>query len=317
MKTYALQIVDTTASELVQTVNLYLEAVAVRGSSPRTVQNYSDVLRQFLAFTKEQNITDLDAVTPVLVNRYLLHLKTRNTPKGNPTSLHTVQKHYAILRAFWSWLLRQALVDVDLFLRVEKPKVDAKVKPALSMEQIERILQACEGKDWLRLRDRALILTLLDTGARAQEVHRLTVADVSHDPIILRGKGAKERVAFLSPETRVAIRRYLRACPFKPTGEQPLWYGRYGALTWNGILEVVENIGERAGITPLGCHIFRRSFATWSLRNGIDLHRLQLLLGHSDLRVTQQYLALLEDDLRQAHQRNSPLNILRKGAKKA
>lgn len=312
MKTYALQIVDNSASELMQTVSLYLEAVAVRGSSPRTVQNYSDVLRQFLAFAKEQHITELDAVTPACVNRYLLFLKTRNTPKGNPTSLHTVHKHYSILRAFWSWLLRQALVEQDLFQRVEKPKVDTKVKPALNMEQIQRILQACEGKDWLRLRDRALILLLLDTGARAQEVHRLTVADVSHDPIILRGKGAKERVAFLSPETQLALRRYLKACPFKPTGEQPLWYGRYGALTWNGVLEVVEHIGERAGITPLGCHIFRRSFATWCLRNGIDLHRLQLLMGHSDMRVTQQYLALLEDDLRQAHEAHSPLKLLRK-----
>ncbi|MCS6831293.1 MAG: tyrosine-type recombinase/integrase [bacterium] len=301
MKTYALH-----KNELAQTVNLYLEAVAVRGSSPRTVENYSDVLRQFLFFAEQQGVTTLDAVTAEVVNRYLLSVKER------PTALHTVRKHYATLRGFWHWALKQALVDVDIFSRVEKPKVDTKIKPALSMEQIERILRACDGKDWLRLRDRALVLVLLDTGARAQEVHRLTVADVYRDAIILRGKGAKERVAFLSPETKVAVNRYLRACPYKPSGEQPLWYGRYGALTWNGVLEVVEKIGERAGITPLGCHIFRRSFATWSLRAGIDLHRLQLLMGHSSPAVTQQYLHLLQDDLRQAHAKHSPLKLLRK-----
>ncbi len=306
MKTHELRIVATATDELTQAIRLYLDAVRVRQSSPRTEQTYADVLSQFLAFAQEHRITDLDAVTPALVNRYLLTVKER------PTSLYTVRKHYATLRGFWHWILKQALVDTDIFLRVEKPKVDVKVKPALSMEQIQRILQACEGKDWLRLRDRALILLLLDTGARAQEVHRLTVANVSHDPIILQGKHAKERVAFLSPETRVAVRRYLKACPCKPTGDQPLWWGVKGALTLWGILEVVEHIGERAGITPLGCHIFRRSFATWSLRNGIDLHRLQLLMGHSSPVVTQQYLALLEDDLRQAHEAHSPLKLLKR-----
>ena len=302
MKTYALH-------QLTQAIRLYLDAVRVRQSSPRTEQNYADVLSQFLAFAREHSVTEL---TPAFVNRYLLHVKTRPTPRGTPTSLHTVHKHYTILRAFWNWAMKQELVDTDIFLRVEKPKTDTKVKPALSEEQIRRILQACDGKDWLRLRDRALVLVLLDTGARAQEVHRLTVADVSHDPIILKGKHAKERVAFLSPQTQIALRRYLKACPFKPTPEQPLWWGTRGALTWNGLLEVVEKIGRRAGITPLGCHVFRRSFATWSLRNGLDLHRLQLLMGHSSPAVTQQYLHMLTDDLRQAHEQHSPLRLLRK-----
>ncbi|MDW8291423.1 MAG: site-specific integrase, partial [Armatimonadota bacterium] len=191
MKTYGLRIVATATDELTQTVRLYLDATRLRQSSPRTEQTYRDVLQQFLAFAKQQGITELDAVTAEVVNRYLLSVKER------PTALHTVRKHYATLRGFWHWALKQALVDVDIFQRVEKPKVDTKVKPALSMEQIQRVLQACDGKDWLRLRDKSLILVLLDTGARAQEVHRLTVADVSHDPIILRGKHAKERVAFL------------------------------------------------------------------------------------------------------------------------
>lgn len=304
MMTHELRIVATATDELTQAIRLYLDAVRVRQSSPRTAQTYAEVLEQFLTFAKEQGAIELDAVTPAFVNRYLLHVKER------PVSLYTVRKHYATLRGFWSWALKQELVDADIFLRIEKPKVDVKVKPALNEEQILRILQACEGKEWLRRRDKALILLLLDTGARAQEVHRLTVADVSHDPIVLKGKHAKERVAFLSPETQLALRRYLKACPFKPTGEQPLWWGAKGALTLWGILEVVEHIGERAGITPLGCHIFRRSFATWSLRNGLDLHRLQLLMGHSSPAVTQQYLHMLTDDLRQAHEAHSPLRLL-------
>lgn len=304
--THELRLVDTSTSELAQAVDLYLQAVNATASSPRTASTYGEVLRQFVTFAHGEGVSDLQAVTPALVIRYLNRLKERQR------SLYTVRKHFTTLQGFWTWALRQELTETDIFRRLEKPKVPQQVKPALTLEQIGRILNACEGKDWLRLRDKALVLLLLDTGARAQEVHRLTVADVSKETLIIRGKRAKERMAFLSAETRLALLRYLKACPFHPEGEQPLWWGTKGALTLWGLLEVVEHIGERAGIHPLGCHIFRRSFATWSLRNGIDLYRLQLLMGHSSLTVTAQYLALVEEDLKRAHEEHSPLRLLRK-----
>jgi integrase/recombinase XerD len=75
----------------------------------------------------------------------------------------------------------------------------------------------------------------------------------------------------------------------------------------------VRDIGERAGLKKrLGPHAFRRTFATWSLRNGIDLEQLRQLMGHSDYTVLRQYLALVEADLKQAHKQHSPLNNLRK-----
>jgi integrase/recombinase XerD len=74
----------------------------------------------------------------------------------------------------------------------------------------------------------------------------------------------------------------------------------------------VRDIGARAGLKRrLGPHTFRRTFATWSLRSGIDLEQLRQLMGHSDYSVLRQYLALVEADLKQAHQQHSPLNNLR------
>jgi integrase/recombinase XerD len=72
----------------------------------------------------------------------------------------------------------------------------------------------------------------------------------------------------------------------------------------------VRKVGKRAGV-KVGAHQLRRTFATWSLRNGIDLEHLRLLMGHSDLKTTQQYLALVEDDLKRAHEQYSPLRMLR------
>jgi site-specific recombinase XerD len=245
------------------------------------------------------------------VRAYLLKRKQAGV------SPYTLAKDYRHLHAFWNWCLREELTTNNPFAKVEKPKPPAKVKPALTPEEVDAVLKACDGKHWRRLRDKALVLLLLDTGLRIHEAHALTVADAKQESLLIRGKGGKQRVVFLAPEVRLALKRYLNACPFATTDDAPLWWGKYGALTLNGIIEVVEQIGKRAGLKrPLGAHTFRRTFATWSLRNGIDLEHLRQLMGHSDYSVLRQYLALVEADLKQAHQQHSPLRNLRKHTRK-
>jgi site-specific recombinase XerD len=94
--------------------------------------------------------------------------------------------------------LREELTENNPFAKVEKPRVPATVKPALTPDEVEAILRASEGKEWLKLRDRALILLLLDTGLRIHEAHALTVEDASRNALFIRGKGGKQRVVFLS-----------------------------------------------------------------------------------------------------------------------
>jgi site-specific recombinase XerD len=223
-----------------------------------------------------------------------------------------LRNDYQSPSTFWRWCIREELTTNDPFAKVEKPRQLPTLKPALTPDEVEALLKACDGKDWLRLRDKALILLLLDTGLRIHEAHHLTVGDALKEMLLIRGKGGKQRVVFLSHEVRLAIRRYLNACPYNLTDESPLWWGKYGALTLHGLLEAIQKMGKRAGLTKhLGAHAFRRTFATWSLRNGIDLEHLRQLMGHSDYSVLRQYLALVEADLKQAHQQHSPLNNLR------
>jgi integrase/recombinase XerD len=74
----------------------------------------------------------------------------------------------------------------------------------------------------------------------------------------------------------------------------------------------IRAIGRRAGLPKhLGAHAFRRTFATWSLRNGIDMEHLRQLMGHSDYTVLRQYLALDARDLKRAHEQHNPLQNLR------
>jgi integrase/recombinase XerD len=304
MKTASLEVLHS-CSELTEAFTLWLEALEARGTSPRTLANYREGVGQFVAFL-EQHATTLDAVQPHHIRKWLIHKQRKGV------SPYTVRNAYRLPRLFWQWCLREELTANDPFQKVEKPKVPPKVKPALTPEEVEQILKACNGKHWLRLRDKALILLLLDTGLRIHEAHNLTVADASQDALLIRGKGGKQRVVFLSHEVRLALRRYLNACPFAPTGDAPLWWGRFGALTLHGLKTAVRFVGKRAGLKRrLSPHAFRRTFATWSLRSGIDLEHLRQLMGHSNYTVLRQYLALVEADLKQAHQQHSPLNNLR------
>jgi integrase/recombinase XerD len=73
---------------------------------------------------------------------------------------------------------------------------------------------------------------------------------------------------------------------------------------------VCKYLGERAKVSPCHPHRFRRTFALWCLRHGMDLHSLRLLMGHSSLAVFQRYLALAGEDIERAHRLHSPVGNL-------
>ncbi|MCS6919937.1 MAG: tyrosine-type recombinase/integrase [Fimbriimonadales bacterium] len=293
-------------SELQESLQLWLESMQARGLSPKTLRNYRDTVGRFLNFLESLNLRTLDAVQPHHIRKWLLHRQAHGV------SNYELHNAYRQPRTFWSWCMREGLTENNPFAKVEKPRLMPTAKPALSPEEVQALLNACEGKDWRRMRDKALILLLLDTGLRIHEAHALTVGDAKQERLLIRGKGGKQRLVFLSPEVRLALRKYLNACPYPLNDDSPLWWGTYGALTLWGILEVIQKIGKRAGLPKhLGAHAFRRTFATWSLRSGIDLETLRQLMGHSDYSVLRQYLALVETDLKQAHQQHSPLRNLR------
>jgi integrase/recombinase XerD len=290
-------------SEIREAFEVWLEALQVRGVSLRTLENYRECVGKFVAFI-EQYAHTLDAVEPTHIRKWLLFRRQQGV------SPHTLSNDHRNPRAFWNFCLREELTTNDPFAKVAKPKVPFKQKPALEPEQVARLLRACEGSHWLMHRDYALVLTLLDTGLRIAECHALRVGDAQEQSLFVQGKGGKMRVVFLSPETRLRLKKYLKACPFTLHDSSPLWQGEKGALTLHGLKNALRAIRRRAGIVPLGAHALRRTFAVWSLRSGIDLERLRLLMGHSDYSVLRHYLNLVETDLKQAHQRHSPLNLL-------
>ena len=282
----------------------YLQERELLGVAKTTLTLERKVLRQLHEWLGERTL-DADAV-----NAWLAERKQHGT---KPTSLRTYAK---ILRGYLKYLERRGAIPHGTAAHVAIPRARREIKPALTPEEVDAILRACKGRTWQRKRDYALVLLLLDTGLRIHEAHALTVGDATRDAVLIRGKGDKQRWVFLSAEVRRAIRRYLDAYA-KAKGRvlaetEPLWQTEHAAMSLACMRAQIRAIGKRAGLPKhLGAHAFRRTFATWSLRSGIDLEHLRQLMGHSDYTVLRQYLALVDTDLRRAHEQHSPLQSLR------
>ena len=156
------------------------------------------------------------------------------------------------------------------------------------------------------------MLTLLDTGLRAAEFCGLRTGDVDMRSGLctVLGKGQKQRTVRVGAKARGAIARMLAMRGEVDPGD-PLWEGHTGEpLGIHGLQTLLHRMGRSAGVMPCAPHRFRRTFALWCLRDGMDLHSLRMLMGHSSLDVLQQYLALAGQDVERAHKAHSPVDKL-------
>lgn len=265
-----------------------------RRCTPATVEHYRWFLAPFVHWLAQQEIDTLAQITPSHIRRYLASLQAR------ALSGYSILNAYRDIRAWCNFCVAEGFLDTSPIARVRAPKLDKPLLPAFTADDVRKLLGACEIA-----RDRALVLFLLDTGCRVSEVVALCGADLSLSDgavQIRRGKGGKGRTVYFGNQTRKALLRYFAEAG-KPGPADPLWPSlRTGAaLTPNGLRQLLRRLGRTAGVAHVHPHTFRRTFALWSLRGGMNIFALQRLMGHEDLTVLRRYLALVDQDLQAAH----------------
>jgi site-specific recombinase XerD len=270
--------------------------------SEHTVKHYRTTLNHFRAFLAESGTSNLQNVDATQLRQFIAHLQTRFRPK-------TVHGVVTDIKAFLNFLAEEGLITVNPFRRVAMPKLPKTILPAFENEDIKNLLAATVGKDQLSIRNRAMILVLLDSGVRLSELASIRVGDINAETGTFKvmGKGSKERICRISPVTLKALSKYLAFRRGK--AEEPLWCGTRGYLTRFGVAQVIESIGKQAKVHAHP-HKFRRTCALMMLRNGADIFSVQYLLGHSDLTVLRRYLAQTETDYLTGHAKFGPLTGL-------
>ena len=310
------------ATRLENLIEGYRLCAKAEGKSHNTIALTTTALGILRDFLEQEGIsTDVTQISPRELRRFILYLQQvkvfRDHPSTSPQdrrlSGHSINCYLRAIRAFWSWLVSEDIIEVSPFSRVKIPKPPKKVTPTFSEGQIQALLGVIDTSTATGLRDWAIILTLLDTGLRVSELAHLEAANVNLTQRLLKvsGKGAKERMVPIGVRVQRAMWRYLQRYRPEPAGPRisSFFLTRDGRPMTKGRIEtVIKRHGEKARIEGVRCspHTFRHTFAITYLRNGGDVFSLQQILGHSGLDIVRVYVNLAQADVQAAHQRCSP-----------
>lgn len=257
----------------------YYSLLRSRGRSVYTVRNYRDTLSRLRAYLEAEKPEALDDVTLVT------HRTLQRWLGDCELSQASVAKMYRDARAFFSWLVTEEELPRSPMERVERPREDARPVPVIDAETFTRLLGAGARTKRLKLRNDAVLLTLLDTGVRASELLNMKCDDFQWERNVIRvsGKTGTRDVPF-SDTTARALRKYRR---HRESQEHWFWVGQQGPLGRQGLRTLIDRCCASAGVEHVDVKSFRHTFAHLFLLNGGDLLSLQSIGGWSSVKMLQ------------------------------
>ncbi|MDN3495641.1 site-specific tyrosine recombinase XerD [Planococcus sp. APC 4015] len=298
-------------------VDAFLRHSAIeRGLSDHTVAAYGRDLAVYREWLSERGVQETSEVTSELVTSFAAE-RASATPAPAASSLARLQSS---VRGLHRFLTREGIETDDPSARLRPPKQPSRLPKALTIDQVEQLLDAAGPApadaapgDLLGLRDRALLELLYATGGRVSEIIQLDVDDVAHGDVLrVRGKGSKERIVPIGSYARASVDAYLtRARPElsrRGKASPKLFLGARGApLSRQSAWLVIQDAADRAGMTAhVSPHTLRHSFATHLLQGGADVRVVQELLGHASVATTQIYTHVSVDALRDVYATSHP-----------
>lgn len=298
-------------------IDRYLRHVTIeRGLAANTVAAYRRDLEGYAAWLAQQGVDEVDEIGAGRVTAFIA-TQARREPRPAATSLARLQSS---VRGLHRFLVAEGVVAADASSGLRPPKLPRRLPAALTIEQVERLLDAAgpapERADpgaMIPLRDRSLLELLYATGARISEAVTLDVDDVAgRDVLRLRGKGSKERIVPVGSFAQTALGAYLTrvrpALAVRAFGTPRLFLGaRGGPLSRQSAWTIVHRAAERAQLADrVSPHTLRHTFATHLLQGGADVRVVQELLGHASVSTTQIYTHVTIDTLRDVYATSHP-----------
>lgn len=291
---------------LLESWQLALEA---ENKSPATLEAYGWAPVQFAGWLAEHgHPDDVRQVTVEQVRGWLRHL-------GATRSENTAQNRYKGLRAFITWCRHEGELDTDPMANVPMPKVTETEVDMLTEDQQRALLADMAGSSFADLRDRALLLLFLDTGARLSGVVGLleSQVDLRARTARITLKGGRPHVVPFGAATARALDKYLRAKRRQRYGERDwLWISTTGKgrFTKNGVQQMLRRRGRRLGF-HVHPHMMRHTFAdAWLSAGGGETDLMEIAGWRSRQMVGRYARKRAGDRAREAHRMLSPMDRL-------
>lgn len=273
-------------------VENYLEYCKFRKElDDKTLKAYKIDLKQYFAFVSNDNPQKDE------IEKYITELHKKYKQK-------TVKRKIASIKAFYNYLEDEDLIDINPFRKIKvkfkETVVLPRIIPRVEIEQLLNYMYSCQdnikniGRKWV-LRDIAIVEVFFATGARVYEVSniRADCVDLRSGSIRIMGKGGKERyVQIVNEDVNDLLKRYYLENEEAIKKSGYFFVNRQGnRFTEQSVRIMLKKYTKQAGIdrniTP---HMFRHSFATYLIEEGVDISCVQQILGHSSIKTTQIYI---------------------------
>lgn len=275
--------------------------------SPQTVNSYLTGVRLFLAWCDTQSV-------PAVLNRATVNGFVSQLLEGGAEA-STARSRQLALRRFSAWLVEEGETTTDALLGLKPPKLDVKVTPILTDEQIRALIKACAGREFRDRRDEAIVRLMVESGLRAGEVIGIGTADLDLARgvvVVRRGKGGRGRSVPFGSQTARAIDRYTRARRAHRLADAPaLWLGDRGkGLGYYGLWSTLTHRADLAGIDGFHPHVLRHTAASRWLAAGGSEGGLMAVAGWTRRDMIDRYTRATAADRAAAEARGLNLGDL-------
>jgi len=275
-------------------VHDYLRRQLRHNCRPNTIRTTGGTLLLFLVFFKSCGGENLAAIGKGHISAFVEHEQDRGMAP------RTVDARLRGVYAFLNFLERRGVIADQVLKRKLRIRIPEALPKAIDPEDIKRLLTAIE-----KIRDRALILTLLRTGMRISELLNARMEDLNLSErkvqIIEAQKNRVGRVVYLSPDAVGALEDWIHSRKYR---SEFIFYGQdTGPLSYEAARLVFIKCADRAGLAHKGytLHCLRHTYASELLNAGMPLQCLQDLLGHNCVEMTRRYARLTDNTRREAY----------------
>ena len=284
------------------TIDNFIINLSVSGKSPLTQNAYKKELLNFMAFTGDIDVTQLNTS---LINQFVTSDNVTKRTDGNIKSKTTIGRTKAVLRSFGYYIEDIGLIDNNPARHLKIKRPDKKEPAFFTDSEKKRFIKAISNKKGEAAdRDYVMVQIFFKTGIRISELVGLNISNVNLDDkkITIKAKGGKIETRFINTKLRIILKTYLRKRQSIITDSSALFISNQ--KTRITVRHVDRRFGEWlqwAGISrKLTVHSMRHSFATELYRKTNNLMLVSKALGHSHISTTQIYTHLFDFELEDA-----------------
>jgi integrase/recombinase XerD len=299
--------IEYTFDELLE---IFIEDCELRNLREHTIKYYRSELNAFVKLLKEQEIElRVSEWTGETIKRnVIMYMKE----KGLKTV--SINSRLRAMRAFFNFLEDRNLIKNNPMKDIKLLKERKKIVETFDNQQIKALFKACDLRTFIGLRDYTIMMLLLETGVRVNELVGIKTTDIIWEQKVIRirnTKGGFERFVPIQDKMINQLKKYLVVRGNVDTDY--LFITRDNTpLSKKQVQDRIREYGKKAGIKNVRCspHTFRHTFAKLCVLNGANAFQLQAILGHTSLEVTKVYVNLFSSEVQQGHAKFSPINNL-------